>query len=221
MLTICTASFFEPVNHTGKLLSISLTFPKGYENTEKFTELVPTPDLLVFWKGSLKKYNSRELTTVDLAYCWEKYTTAYHRLLQRRKIAIEKASVRLSQSAKVCTLLCWEKSTLEIPNCHRNLAGAWLAKEFNCKHYQDKIPPVVTPGNQTKTFHDWLEKKSHELAQLGICVKVVQALEDEKDFFYLYLNDKYCGFWGRIGLPGVLGQLIRKPSILESLEEES
>ncbi|NMG10825.1 hypothetical protein [Brasilonema sp. UFV-L1] len=221
MLTICTASFFEPSNHTGKLLGISSSSPKGYESIEKFTELIPSPDLLVYWKNNLKKYKSQKIGRADLVYCWEKYTTGYHKLLTRRRRAIEIAITRLSQAQKVCTLLCWEKSNIEIPNCHRNLAGVWLAKEFNCKHYQDKIPPVVTPKRKKteETLRDWLEKKSDEFAQLGIFVKIVQALEDEEDFFYLYLNDKYCGLWGSIGLPGVLSQLIRKPSMLESLEE--
>ncbi|HEY9826767.1 MAG TPA: DUF488 family protein [Stenomitos sp.] len=103
-MKIYAASYFEPENHHGKLISISRTIPKGFVVQERLLLLAPSKELLADWKAGV----------LDEA----QYTARYRAELQAKlpKIRQWLSTVDLAEDL---TLLCWERAG---EFCHRNLA---------------------------------------------------------------------------------------------------
>lgn len=106
---IYTASYFEPVHHHGKLLSISRSIPKGFKVDGKLDFLAPNAQLLKDWQA--KSIDEDE-------YC-KRYRT------QLKESWQQVADWLKSLDAKTtATLLCWEAKGF----CHRNLVAKLAQK---------------------------------------------------------------------------------------------
>ncbi len=109
------ASYNQPENHHGRLISISCTIPKGIEVAGHLDFFKPTEDLLKWWKTSPQD---------DKA--WAEYTSQFWATLADRKAQIlEWVHALEKKPSQDITLLCWEKAG---DRCHRNLVARLLQK---------------------------------------------------------------------------------------------
>lgn len=119
-----TASYFEPANHHGKLLSISRSRPQFFQNLPTLQFFTPTQELLKFWKAKTKTASA-----IELPQYWQKYQDEFLELLGDRMGEIDAWATQLDPSQDY-TLCCWEKTTDAIPNCHRNDVGQLLEARY-------------------------------------------------------------------------------------------
>lgn len=112
---IYTASFFQPKNHHGPILSISRSTPKGITTDGALPFLAPPAELLRDWDAMKKGGNPMP---------WEEYTARY-RVHFARVVAELKTWLATLTHDQDSTLCCWEKAG---ENCHRNLVGAAIQK---------------------------------------------------------------------------------------------
>lgn len=109
------ASYHQPENQHGQLISISLSTPPGVTVAGCLDIFKPSPDLLKWWKTSAKN---------DAA--WTEYTSWFWALLAERKDSILSWIHSLGRRPEQdMTLLCWEKAGTY---CHRNLVARLLQK---------------------------------------------------------------------------------------------
>lgn len=109
------ASYHEPQNHHGELISISRSVPKGIKVTRHLDFFKPTQDLLQWWK-----------TTSQDESAWSEYTSRFWSILSDRKTQILDWIHGLGRKpTHDMTLLCWEKAGTY---CHRNLVARLLQK---------------------------------------------------------------------------------------------
>ena len=100
-----TASYFEPENHHGELISISRTVPNGVRVDSELPLFAPSPDLLRRWKAKL----------ID-----EDGYTSIYREQMRKSWSEVKNWVSSVHEHYTATLLCWEKAG---EFCHRNFVA--------------------------------------------------------------------------------------------------
>ena len=112
-MKIHVASFFEPENHAGRLFSIAVSQPKGF-NLPRVKCLVPSWKLVSrFRRGKIDE---------------EGYSRQYEeQVLKHLTPTILRRHVLMltNNTMKEVTLLCWEK---EGEFCHRVLVYEWLKK---------------------------------------------------------------------------------------------
>jgi uncharacterized protein YeaO (DUF488 family) len=110
VMSIYTASYFEPEFHHGKLISISRSQPKGFRVAGNLPFLAPSVKLLEAWKQQ----------KVDEAGYVQRY---------REQIAASWITVKgwldALKPAEDSTLLCWERQG---EFCHRNLVAHFVQK---------------------------------------------------------------------------------------------
>ena len=99
-----SASYFEPQNHHGSLVSISRSHPRSFQVDDQLPFLAPSQRLLDDWKH-------HQLTE-------EGYIDRYRQELQQAWPQVNSWLASLTPEGD-CTLLCWEKAG---EFCHRNLA---------------------------------------------------------------------------------------------------
>lgn len=105
-----TASYFEPVHHHGRLLSISRSIPKGFRVDDKLEFLAPNAQLLKDWKDK---------SIDEDVYC------------QRYRLQLKESWQQVSDwlnslnTNTTATLLCYERSGAF---CHRNLVAKLVSK---------------------------------------------------------------------------------------------
>ena len=109
-MAIYSASYFEPENHHGLLVSISRSHPRSFKVDSQLPFLAPSQSLLEDWKH-------HQLTETE-------YTERYRQELQQSWSQILPWLVSLTPEGD-CTLLCWEKAG---EFCHRNLAMKLIRK---------------------------------------------------------------------------------------------
>lgn len=105
-----TASYFEPKNHHGVLLSISRSVPKSFKVDDKLEFLAPNAQLLKDWK---------EKNIDEATYC-ERYRLQLKESWQQ--VSCWLASLNKNTTA---TLLCYEPLGVF---CHRNLIAKLVKK---------------------------------------------------------------------------------------------
>lgn len=105
-----TASYFEPVHHHGRLLSISRSIPKRCTVDDKLDFLVPNAQLLSDWKDK---------SIDEAAYC-ERY-----RLQLKESWQQVSDWLKSLDASTTMTLLCYERSGAF---CHRNLVAKLVSK---------------------------------------------------------------------------------------------
>ena len=152
-MAIFTASYFEPANHHGKLVSISRSKPKGIAVQERLALLAPSQKLLDDWKAE----------SIDQ----EEYTNRYRQELGP-KLHKFRSWISTVDPGEDITLLCWEKAG---EFCHRNLAIKLVEK------YRPEIfGGCDVPKNQAKT-----KPQSEPIALDGTCptcrVELVPGLD--------------------------------------------
>lgn len=109
------ASYKEPLNHHGQLVSISRSVPRGVEVAEHLDCFKPSKELLTWWQSTAK--DSR---------AWAEYTSRFWALLAERKTQILDWIAALGRKpTNDMTLLCWERAG---QLCHRNLVARLLQK---------------------------------------------------------------------------------------------
>jgi uncharacterized protein YeaO (DUF488 family) len=108
---IYTASYGMPEKHVGKLVSISNSNAKGFENIWKKQAMVPE------W-GLVKLLKEKKVS-------WNEYRKCYLEMLETNveQINCEKLRKIANDKNKHITLLCWEKDS---SRCHRSLVAEWL-----------------------------------------------------------------------------------------------
>ncbi len=107
---IYTASYFQPENHHGKLLSISKSEPRRFQVDGKLYFFAPSEGLLLDYKA--KKIDN------------ESYTDQYRK--QMRLVLSQIGDwLRSLKPEEDITLLCWEKKGYF---CHRNLVIKFVEK---------------------------------------------------------------------------------------------
>lgn len=106
---IYTASYFQPKNHHGKLISISITAPRWFVVHDKIPFFAPSLQLLQQWQRSPDE---------------AKYTAMFREEI-RANLPVIKRWVDIQPIHDDMTLLCWEKAG---EFCHRNLVGKLIAK---------------------------------------------------------------------------------------------
>ncbi len=112
---IYTASYFQPKNHHGQVISISRSTPKGITVDGSLPFLAPPADLLRDWDSTKKAGNPMP---------WEEYTARY-KVHFARGLAEFKTWLSTLTPDQDVTLCCWEKAG---DNCHRNLVGIAVQK---------------------------------------------------------------------------------------------
>jgi len=118
---IRTASYFNPQDFVGKLISISGSEPPGAMIVGKLRMFAPPRNLVMALKHG-------HIT-------WEQYEEIYKGQLddlrQTIECAPENALAGIHMFVDVlsedCTLLCWEHTPA---HCHRRLVAEWLEREF-------------------------------------------------------------------------------------------
>ena len=112
---IYTASYKQPQNHHGELISISRTVPRGVSVNGSIPFLAPSQGLLEFWKATKDEQQYIDRYRQEISRHWGGIDsdTAIANWLRG-------LSPRIDQ-----TLLCWEKSG---DFCHRNLAIKFVQK---------------------------------------------------------------------------------------------
>ncbi|KAI9129387.1 DUF488 family protein [Acaryochloris sp. CCMEE 5410] len=109
-MAIYSASYFEPQNHHGSLISISRSHPRSFKVDAWLSFLAPSQRLLDDWKHN--QLNEEE------------YTDRYRQELQQSWPQVNSWLTSLT-AERDCTLLCWEKAG---EFCHRNLAMKAIRK---------------------------------------------------------------------------------------------
>jgi uncharacterized protein YeaO (DUF488 family) len=109
-MAIYSASYFQPENHHGSLVSISRSHPKAFQVDAHLSFLAPSQALLKDWKH-------QQLTEED-------YTQRYRQEIQQSWLKVSGWLDSLTPEIN-CTLLCWEKKG---EFCHRNLVMAMVRK---------------------------------------------------------------------------------------------
>jgi ribonuclease D len=131
-----TASYFQPENHHGQLISISRSRPAKFQQVPTLDFFAPTQDLLDFWH---KETKTTQLEAIP--QLWTQYQDQFFEILDDRTSQIEDWIAQLNP-AEDYTLCCWERTTDRIPNCHRNDVGALLA--VRCKELWGGFDVIVT-----------------------------------------------------------------------------
>lgn len=112
-MKIHVASFFDKKNHCGRILSIAVSQPKGFD-IETVNCLVPSWKLVSRFRS--EKIDEAEYTQLYNEQVLEHLTP---HSLRNQIVAVCKKLV------KEVTLLCWER---EGEFCHRYLVYQWLKK---------------------------------------------------------------------------------------------
>lgn len=113
------ASYLEPQNHHGQLISISRSVPKGISVAGHLDFFKPSKQLLEWWNSSPKDNHA-----------WLDYTTQFWSQITKRRDPILAWISSLGQRPdRDLTLCCWEKAGV---HCHRNLVAKLLRK--HCPH---------------------------------------------------------------------------------------
>lgn len=177
-----TASYFEPQNHHGELISISRSRPKNFQNIPTLEFFAPSQDLLNFWKD-----RSKTAATEELGKYWEEYQSGFLDLLCDRVDTIDRWLSALN-STRDYTLLCWEKAG---DFCHRNDVGELLAARYTklWGGFDVTLTPQerawlqtefeITDTNGTRSRWRWVEKKEEntKLLRCALGERYVQLLE--------------------------------------------
>jgi uncharacterized protein YeaO (DUF488 family) len=109
-MAIYTASYFQPENHHGSLVSISRSHPRFFQVNSHLPFLAPSETLLKAW-------NRGYLTEAA-------YIDRYRNELQQSWPQVNGWLASLTPVVD-CTLLCWERSG---EFCHRNLVMQVIRK---------------------------------------------------------------------------------------------
>ncbi|NJR56521.1 MAG: DUF488 domain-containing protein [Acaryochloris sp. CRU_2_0] len=125
-MAIYSASYFEPENHHGSMISISRSSPKSFQVDSHLPFLAPSQQLLEDWKKN-------QLTEAE-------YTGRYRQQLQQSWLQVNSWLSSLTPEAD-CTLLCWEKAG---EFCHRNLVMQ-MVRKHRPECYGGRDAPVI-PG---------------------------------------------------------------------------
>ncbi|HEY9650151.1 MAG TPA: hypothetical protein V6C95_05775 [Coleofasciculaceae cyanobacterium] len=104
---IYTASYFEPHNHHGQLVSISRSTPKGFQLDGKLACFMPSAHLLAGWKKGIPE---------------GRYIDIYREEI-RANLPIIRVWMKALNPDEDMTLLCWEKAG---DFCHRNLVAKMI-----------------------------------------------------------------------------------------------
>jgi uncharacterized protein YeaO (DUF488 family) len=114
---IYLASYFEPKNHHGQVISISRSIPKNlkFKIDGHMPYLAPSAQLLFAWDTAKKSGTPMP---------WEVYTAEY-RVGFAETLAVFKAWLATLTPDQDITLCCWERAG---EHCHRNLVGVAIAK---------------------------------------------------------------------------------------------
>ena len=102
-------------NKNGKMYSISLSNPKGFENIEKVKCFCPTWDIL-------KEYKENK--------DWTRYTSSFIEKIKKDKNDIKKWIINLVSGEYY--LCCWE-NTKNGANCHRKILFDLLSESATMK----------------------------------------------------------------------------------------
>lgn len=109
-MSVYSASYFEPQNHCGSLLSISRSVPKAFRIDGKLSFFMPSQGLLQDWKQQLiseTEYTKRFRDEINVN--WPDVLIWLNKL----------------EASSDLTLLCWERAG---KFCHRNLVMRLLEK---------------------------------------------------------------------------------------------
>lgn len=116
------ASYFQPENHHGVIVSISRSEPKQFIRVPKCVSLVPSQQLLSDWKQGMSEAEYVDRYREEVRSNWANI------LFWLR--------VKAGQEEDL-TLCCWEKSG---EFCHRNLAAKIVERHFPANYGGCDIP---------------------------------------------------------------------------------
>lgn len=184
-----TASYFEPQNHHGKLISISRSRPKNFTQLPTLDFFTPSQDLLNFWKDRSKSAAPVDAVSrsEELVGYWSEYQQGFLDLLNDRFEQVEEWLTSLNQNDHY-TLLCWEKAG---DYCHRNDVGELIAARQ--KELWGGFDVTLTPQERawfqtefetsnadgTRSRWRWVEKKEKNtwLLRCSLGERYVQLIE--------------------------------------------
>lgn len=66
-----TASFFQPENHHGEIVSISRSNPPQFQNVIRCVSLAPSQDLLDYWKNGISEQEYTEHYRKQVGFNWD------------------------------------------------------------------------------------------------------------------------------------------------------
>ena len=142
--TVYTASFFQPENHHGRIVSIARRKPKGIE-CDSLAFLAPNQSLLQRWQSSDKQAEAQR-----------EYVKLYSLQLKRSK-AKEKLEEWIFDGDEVVTFCCWERKG---QFCHRNNVFAAIA------HYWPELAGGKDVAAESP-YRIWSDGKEERLVTLG------------------------------------------------------
>jgi len=105
---IHTASYFNMVDHVGKVYGISSSMPKGFVPDGRLLSFIPDYKLVRDYKDSV--------------ITWQEYEKIY---ISTMDSVDHEDDFGVMRGSEPCTLLCWERT---VGRCHRRLLGEWLGK---------------------------------------------------------------------------------------------
>lgn len=177
-----TASYFQPENHHGQLLSVSRSRPQNFRSIKTLHFFTPSQDLLKFWKDKSKTAQLEELPKL-----WEQYQDGFFDLLDERIDQIHSWTSALKYEDY--TLLCWEKAG---EYCHRNDVGELLAAR--CAHLWGGFDQ---PLSELERMILRANQQGHKLRTQRIDI-----------FYQLYEGRKDLGLWTEDGVKGAIAQVL-------------
>lgn len=137
-MPIYTASYFQPQHHNGRLVSISISEPKGFRSHKGLRFLAPPDDLHKDWEMWKKEAKSAGLP-FPAQFHIDAYTERY-RLNFMARIDEIRAYLNSFTEWQSETWLCWER-----PGgfCHRNLAIAYVKKYYPHLYGGQDVKPAT------------------------------------------------------------------------------